>query len=79
MVMKNKLVKFNRKSTYYKLRKAGLSILISCSAFFIVMVPTYISISYRNESGHATKIDDSSSSNSDIEDSKDEIISYSEN
>ena len=42
MVMKDKLVKFNHKGMYYKMRKLGIVFLALISVGTIVAVPTYI-------------------------------------
>ena len=42
MVMKDKLVKFNHKGMYYRMRKLGIVFLALISIGTIVAVPTYI-------------------------------------
>ena len=42
MVMKDKLVKFNHKGAYYRMRKLGIVFLALISIGTIVAVPTYI-------------------------------------
>ena len=42
MVMKDKLVKFNHKGMYYRMRKLGIVFLALISVGTIVAVPTYI-------------------------------------
>jgi len=51
MVMKDKLVKFNHKGMYYKLRKLGFVFLAAVSIGTIVAVPTYITM--REITNHA--------------------------
>lgn len=44
MVMKDKLVKFNHKGAYYRMRKLGIVFLALISVGTIVAVPTYITM-----------------------------------
>ena len=44
MVMKDKLVKFNHKGMYYRMRKLGIVFLALISIGTIVAVPTYITM-----------------------------------
>ena len=49
MVMKDKLVKFNHKGMYYRMRKLGIVFLALISIGTIVAVPTYITFREMNE------------------------------
>ena len=49
MVMKDKLVKFNHKGMYYRMRKLGILFLALISIGTIVAVPTYITFREINE------------------------------
>ena len=49
MVMKDKLVKFNHKGMYYRLRKLGIVFLAVISIGTIVAVPTYITFREMNQ------------------------------
>ena len=51
MVMKDKLVKYNHKGMYYKLRKLGFVFLVAVSIGTIVAVPTYLTM--REITNHA--------------------------
>ena len=51
MVMKDKLVKFNHKGMYYRLRRLGFTFLAVVSIGTIVAVPTYITM--REITNHA--------------------------
>ena len=54
MVMKDKLVKFNHKGMYYRLRKLGIVFLAVISIGTIVAVPTYITFrEMTNQAQHA--------------------------
>ena len=54
MVMKDKLVKFNHKGMYYKMRKLGIVFLALISVGTIVAVPTYITFrEMTNQAQHA--------------------------
>ena len=54
MVMKDKLVKFNHKGTYYRFRKLGIFFLALISIGTIVAVPTYITFrEMNNQAQHA--------------------------
>jgi len=58
MVMKDKLVKFNHKGMYYKLRKLGFVFLAAVSIGTIVAVPTYITMrEITNHAQHAEEED----------------------
>ena len=48
MVMKDKLVKFNHKGAYYRMRKLGIVFLAVISLGTIVAVPTYITFREMN-------------------------------
>ena len=48
MVMKDKLVKFNHKGMYYRMRKLGIVFLALISIGTIVAVPTYITFREMN-------------------------------
>ena len=49
MVMKDKLVKFNHKGMYYRMRKLGIVFLALISIGTIVAVPTYITFREMSE------------------------------
>ena len=51
MIMKDKLVKYNHKGMYYRLRKLGIVFLVLISIGTIVAVPTYIT--FREITNHA--------------------------
>ena len=54
MLMKDKLVKFHHKGTYYRLRKVGFAFLALISIGTIVAVPTYITMRESfNQAQHA--------------------------
>ena len=54
MVMKDKLVKFNHKGMYYRMRKLGIVFLALISIGTIVAVPTYITFrEMNNQAQHA--------------------------
>ena len=54
MVMKDKLVKFNHKGMYYRMRKLGILFLALISIGTIVAVPTYITFrEMNNQAQHA--------------------------
>ena len=54
MVMKDKLVKFNHKGMYYRLRKIGFIFLAVVTVGTIVAVPTYITMRETiNQAQHA--------------------------
>ncbi len=59
MVMKDKLVKFNHKGTYYRFRKLGIFFLALISIGTIVAVPTYITFrEMNNQVQHAEEEQD---------------------
>lgn len=49
--MKDKLVKFNHKAAYYRMKKFFLSAVLSASCFVVFLVPSYISQSPVNAQG----------------------------
>ena len=54
MVMKDKLVKFNHKGMYYRMRKLGIVFLALISIGTVVAVPTYITFrEMNNQAQHA--------------------------
>ena len=54
MIMKDKLVKYNHKGMYYRLRKLGIVFLVLISIGTIVAVPTYITFrEMTNQAQHA--------------------------
>lgn len=72
--MKDKLIKNGHKAGYYRFRKFSLGLVVSLSAFFIILVPTYISINYQNEQGQAEQY--SSSENTDEEKNSEQVKTY---
>lgn len=72
--MKDKLVKNGHKAGYYRFRKFSLGLVVSLSAFFIVLVPTYISINYQNEQGQAEE--NTSSEHIDEDKNNEQIKTY---
>lgn len=48
MVMKDKIVKYNHKSGYYKMKKLSVASLVMVSAFFACFIPTYVTVNSSN-------------------------------
>lgn len=73
-MMKDKLVKYNHKGGYYRLRKFFLASLLLASISTAVVVPTYVSVSAKEDA--EAQQQNSSSSDQTVEDVGDATLSF---